>query len=282
MRRCVRPLCACLLALITVVPVERPRARLRSPPIAPSRRRAGRAASPGGRSTPTRPAVERRVIVLVNRFRRRHGLHRLKLDPGLRYAARARGMIDKGLTARLALYSPSVHRGERGAQGGRSRAAASCAAGERARLAACAAAAVDQAHRGGRPRWHLQGRARHACDGSFSAAHPPAGPRPAPVKPKPALRPASPPVPPASAPAPAPPRRAGRLSGCRTPATALSTACVWSAPAPLRARSSTSRPGAPARSASTSASPAMVATASRCRGARTTSRSARAGSSATG
>ena len=56
---------------------------------------------------PTHPRVERRVILLVNRFRRRHGLRPLKLDPGLRYAARARGVIDKSGMARLALYSPS-------------------------------------------------------------------------------------------------------------------------------------------------------------------------------
>ena len=61
----------------------------------------------GKRIKPTHPAVERRVILLVNRFRRRHGVRPLKLDPGLRYAARARGVIDKRLTARLALDSPS-------------------------------------------------------------------------------------------------------------------------------------------------------------------------------
>jgi hypothetical protein len=60
-----------------------------------------------GKIKPTHPGVERRVILLVNRFRHRHGLPQLKLDPGLRYAARARGVIDKRLTARLALYSPS-------------------------------------------------------------------------------------------------------------------------------------------------------------------------------
>ncbi|HEY3612344.1 MAG TPA: CAP domain-containing protein [Gaiellales bacterium] len=61
----------------------------------------------GRRIKPTHPAVERRVILLVNRFRRTHGLRPLKLDPGLRYAARARGVIDERLTPRLALYSPS-------------------------------------------------------------------------------------------------------------------------------------------------------------------------------
>src|SRR4051794_20591085 len=61
----------------------------------------------GRKIRPTHAAVERRVIVLVNGFRRRHGLRPLKLDPGLRYAARARGVIDERLTPRLALYSPS-------------------------------------------------------------------------------------------------------------------------------------------------------------------------------
>ena len=46
----------------------------------------------GRKIKPTHPSVEKRVIVLVNRFRRTHGLRRLKLDAGLRYAARARGM----------------------------------------------------------------------------------------------------------------------------------------------------------------------------------------------
>ena len=61
----------------------------------------------GRKIKPTHPALERRVVKLVNTYRRRHGLRPLKLDPGLRYAARARGVIDKKLTARLALYSPS-------------------------------------------------------------------------------------------------------------------------------------------------------------------------------
>ena len=61
----------------------------------------------GKRIAASRPAVERRVILLVNRFRRQHGVHALKLDPGLRSAARARGIIRTTLTARLALYTPS-------------------------------------------------------------------------------------------------------------------------------------------------------------------------------
>ena len=96
-------------------PWERPRARPSSPPPAPSRRRAGRATS---RHEVEAHAPRSRAarIRLVNRFRSRHGLRPLKLDPGLRFAARARGVIDKGRTARLALYSPTVSGGRR-AQG---------------------------------------------------------------------------------------------------------------------------------------------------------------------
>ncbi len=61
----------------------------------------------GKKIAATRPAVERRVILLVNRFRRQHGVPALKLDPGLRSAARARGIIQTTLTARFALYTPS-------------------------------------------------------------------------------------------------------------------------------------------------------------------------------
>jgi hypothetical protein len=61
----------------------------------------------GKKLRPTHPGVERRVIVLVNRFRRLHGLRPLKLDAGLRYAARARGAAGAGLSVRLAQYSPS-------------------------------------------------------------------------------------------------------------------------------------------------------------------------------
>jgi hypothetical protein len=60
----------------------------------------------GRKIKPTHPKVEKRVIVLVNRFRRAHGLRPLKLDPGLRYAARARGVKGHRLS-RLGRYSPS-------------------------------------------------------------------------------------------------------------------------------------------------------------------------------
>jgi hypothetical protein len=62
----------------------------------------------GRKLAPTHAAVERRVIELVNGFRRRHGLPPLKLDPGLRYAARARAVMDAKPEARMALYSPST------------------------------------------------------------------------------------------------------------------------------------------------------------------------------
>ena len=43
----------------------------------------------GRKIKPTHPALERRVVKLVNTYRRKHGLRPLKIDPGLRYAARA-------------------------------------------------------------------------------------------------------------------------------------------------------------------------------------------------
>jgi hypothetical protein len=100
-------LAACLLALVAVVP-QGANAREAARPAscsAPARGWAGE--TTGTKIKASHPAIEQRVIVLVNRFRRRHGLRPLKLDPGLRYAARARGVIDKRRTARLALYSPS-------------------------------------------------------------------------------------------------------------------------------------------------------------------------------
>jgi hypothetical protein len=107
MRLSHRLLCACLLALIAVVPLGTA-ARSAAKPAACSVMAKGWKGQVAGRKIkPTHPAIERRVILLVNRFRRRHGMRLLRLDPGLRYAARARGVIDKRLTARLALYSPS-------------------------------------------------------------------------------------------------------------------------------------------------------------------------------
>jgi hypothetical protein len=100
-------LAACLLALVAVVPpgaAARPAAKPASCSVLA---KGWKGEATGTKIKPTHPAVEREVIVLVNRFRRGHGLRPLKLDPGLRYAARARGVVDKRLTARLALYSPS-------------------------------------------------------------------------------------------------------------------------------------------------------------------------------
>jgi hypothetical protein len=108
MRLSYRLLTACVLALITVVlvgPVARSSAKTAKCSV-PAKGWKGHVS--GRKIKPTRPAVERRVILLVNRFRRQHGLRPLKLDSGLRYAARARGAIGKLPTARLALYSPST------------------------------------------------------------------------------------------------------------------------------------------------------------------------------
>jgi len=100
-------LAAGLLALVAVVP---PGASARStvnPASCSAPAKDWRGAAIGAKIKPTHPALERRVIGLVNHFRTRHGLRPLKLDSGLRSAARARGVIDQRLTARLALYSPS-------------------------------------------------------------------------------------------------------------------------------------------------------------------------------
>src|SRR4029077_19990067 len=99
-------LCACTLVLIAVVPVGASARSAAKPAHCSVPAKGWKGHVTGQKIKGTRPAVERRVVQLVNRFRRRHGLRPLKLDPGLRYAARARGMIDKRLTARLALYSP--------------------------------------------------------------------------------------------------------------------------------------------------------------------------------
>jgi len=107
MRRSRHLLCTCLLALIVVAPVGATARSAAKPAGCSVMARGWQGEVAGKRIRPTHPAVERRVIVLVNRFRRRHGVRSLKLDPGLRYAARARGVVDKRLTARLALYSPS-------------------------------------------------------------------------------------------------------------------------------------------------------------------------------
>ncbi len=98
---------ACLLALIAVVPLEATARSAVKPASCSVMAKGWKGQAAGPKIKPTHPAIERRVILLVNRFRSRHGLRPLKIDPGLRYAARARGVVDKRLTARLALYSPS-------------------------------------------------------------------------------------------------------------------------------------------------------------------------------
>ena len=99
-------LATCLLALL-VAPLEAG-ARPSAPPARCAATAAGWRGEAGGRKIkPSHPGVERRVVLLVNRVRRAHGLRPLKLDPGLRFAARARGVTGMRLTRRLALYSPS-------------------------------------------------------------------------------------------------------------------------------------------------------------------------------
>ena len=107
MRRPHRVLCACLLGLVAGVAVGATEPSAAKPGKCSVTARSWKGHVTGRKIKPTHPAIERRVILLVNRFRREHGLHPLKLDPGLRYAARARGVIEEGPTARLALYSPS-------------------------------------------------------------------------------------------------------------------------------------------------------------------------------
>ncbi len=107
MRLSHRLLFASLLALVVVAPARATTRSAAKPAGCSALAKGWKGQVAGEKIKPTHPAVERRVIVLVNRFRRRHGVRPLKLDPGLRYAARARGVIDKRLTARLALYSPS-------------------------------------------------------------------------------------------------------------------------------------------------------------------------------
>jgi uncharacterized protein YkwD len=195
MRRCDRLLCACLLALITIVPAGAT-ARSAAKPVHCSVTAKGWKGHISGRKiNATHPAVERRVILLVNRFRRRHGLHLLKLDPGLRYAARARGVIDKRLTARLALYSPSVCIAENVARrDGRSRAAGIVRSWREERGSRHALLLPWARHIGVGVRVAtFNGERVTIATADFSAAHPQVEPRPAPVKPQPVLRPASPP-----------------------------------------------------------------------------------------
>jgi hypothetical protein len=102
-----RALYACLLAIAAIAPAgasARPGVKPASCTVAAP---GWKGHVTGKKIKPTHPALERRVITLVNRFRRHHGLRPVTLDPGLRYAARARGVIDERLTSRLRLYSPS-------------------------------------------------------------------------------------------------------------------------------------------------------------------------------
>ena len=105
-----RLLCySCLLALVAVVAMGATNSRpsVAKPALCSVTAKGWKGHVSGRKIKATHPKIERRVIKLVNGFRRQHGLRPLKLDHGLRYAARARGVIDKRMTARLALYSPS-------------------------------------------------------------------------------------------------------------------------------------------------------------------------------
>jgi hypothetical protein len=203
MRRSDLLICACLLALIAVFPAGAT-ARSAVKPASCSITATGWKGHVSGRKIkPTHPALEQRVVLLVNRFRRRHGLHPLKVDPGLRYAARAHGVTGNRLTARLALYSPSnciaqsVVR-----EDGRSRAAGivrtwRSQAGSRHVLLLPWARRIGVGVRTGT----FKGAHATTTTAVLSAARPIA----AKPRPKAAARPAPLPVSPAPAPAPPPP-----------------------------------------------------------------------------
>jgi Cysteine-rich secretory protein family len=199
---------ACTLALIAVVPVGASARSTEKPAHCTVTATGWKGHVTGKKLKPTHPAVERRVILLVNRFRHRHGLRPLKLDPGLRYAARARGAAGTPPTARLALYSPSRCVAERVVrEDGRVRAAAivrtwrSERKSRQALLLPWARRIGVGVHVG-----RFKGERATTATVVFSAARPkPTKPRAVRVKPKPAPRPAAPP--PAAVPAqpPAPP-----------------------------------------------------------------------------
>jgi hypothetical protein len=161
----------------------------------------------GRKLKPTHPEVERHVILLVNRFRRQHGLRPLKLDPDLRYAARARGIIDTSRTARLALYSPSQCTAENVVRKhGLSRAAGIVRRWRSERTSRKVLLLPWARHIGVGVRvGTFKGERATTATAELSAAHP----RPAQVEPKPAPQQR----PPASAPAPAPPPPSGPVVG---------------------------------------------------------------------
>ena len=215
MRRFHRVLCACLLALIATVTVgATARSAVKPAPCAVTAQ-GWKGHVTGMKIKPTHPAVERRVIRLVNRFRSRHGLRPLKLDPGLRFAARARGVIDEGRTARLALYSPSRCVAENVVRkDGRSRAAGIVRhwlkqRGAREVLLLPWARRIGVGVRVGA----FKGERTTTTTAVLSAARPkPATAKLAPIKPKVPPKPA-PPLPVAPAPLPAPPAPSGPVVG---------------------------------------------------------------------
>ena len=212
MRRSHRALYACLLALLTAVAVGATARSAVQPARCSVTANGWKGQVTGKKVKPTHPAVEREVIRLVNRFRRQHGLRPLKLDRGLRYAARARGVIDESRTARLALYSPSRCIAESVARAdGRSRAAGIVGSwrnerGSRKVLLLSWARRIGVGVRVGT----FKGERVTTTTAVVSAARPrPATSRLAPIKPK--LPP--PPLAPAPAPPPAPLPPSGPVVG---------------------------------------------------------------------
>jgi hypothetical protein len=214
MRRSRLLLVACLLVAISVVPVDAAARTAAKPGSCSSPAQGWKGHVTGRKIKPTRPAVERGVVLLVNRFRRRHGLHALKLDRGLRYAARARGVIDERGTARLALYSPSTCVAESVARrDGRSRAAAIVRSWRHRRGSRHVLLLPWARHIGvGVRLGTFKGQRTTIATADVSAAHPrPAKRKSAPSSSKRARRP--PPAPAAPVPAPAPPAPSGPVVG---------------------------------------------------------------------
>ena len=222
MRRSHRLLCAVLLALVTLVAAGATARTEAKPPQCSAVAEGWKGHVSGKKIKPTHPAIERRVIRLVNRFRRQHGLRPLKLDPGLRYAARARGVIDEKARARLALYSPSGCVAESMVRkDGRSRAAGIVRAWRKDRatrrvLLLPWAQRIGVGVRVGT----FKGERATTATAAVSAARPKpakaakrAKPKPAPVKPKAPPKPTAPPLPPAPAPPVAPPVPSGPVVG---------------------------------------------------------------------
>ena len=98
----------CLLALVVSVPPATSAHVAARPAPCSVTAKGGEGRVAGRRLSPAHAAVERRVIQLVNRFRRRHGLRPLRLDAGLRNVARARAVVNAKPTARMVRSSPGT------------------------------------------------------------------------------------------------------------------------------------------------------------------------------